>query len=104
MQTHDPAADRRCYLIRDQRITAHVDLTGCKTQTLALPPGMLTRAELARHLGVHPGTIHEWRAAGLLAARRAHDRPDWFYEPPGGNDPRLVTRRGWRRSLRGRDA
>ena len=65
--------------------------------------GMLTRPELARHLGVHPSTIHNWRAVGLLAAHKANDKPDWYYEPPAARDPRLVKRRGWRLSSRETD-
>jgi DNA invertase Pin-like site-specific DNA recombinase len=62
--------------------------------------GMLTRPELATQLGVHIGTIHDWRVAGLLAAHKANDRPEWLYEPVAANDPRLTSRRGWRLSNR----
>ncbi len=64
--------------------------------------GMLTRPELARQLGVHPSTIHDWRVAGLLTAHKANDKPEWLYEPPADSDPRLASRRGWRLSNRER--
>ena len=64
--------------------------------------GMLTRPELARQLGVHPSTIHDWRVAGLLTAHKANDKPEWLYEPPADGDPRLASRRGWRLSNRER--
>jgi hypothetical protein len=61
---------------------------------------MLTRPELATQLGVHPGTIRDWRVAGLLAAHKTNDKPEWLYEPVAANDPRLTSRRGWRLSNR----
>jgi DNA invertase Pin-like site-specific DNA recombinase len=49
--------------------------------------GMLNVAELAAMLIVTTDTINRWRCAGLLAAHRCCDRPEWLYEPPGEGPP-----------------
>jgi hypothetical protein len=59
--------------------------------------GMLTRTELADHLGVHPVTIRNWERAGLLTHHKLNDRNHRLYEPPNQGDPRLVKQQGRRR-------
>jgi DNA invertase Pin-like site-specific DNA recombinase len=49
--------------------------------------GMLNVAELAALLIVSADTINRWRRAGLLAAHRCCDRPEWLYERPGDSTP-----------------
>jgi hypothetical protein len=44
--------------------------------------GLLTRAEAAAALGVHPNTITKWYARGLLVAYRANEHNDLLYELP----------------------
>jgi uncharacterized protein YjcR len=57
---------------------------------------MLNLTEIAEHLHVHPSTIKDWHAAGLLVARKANDKNEQLYEPPNPGDPRLVKRMGRR--------
>jgi hypothetical protein len=58
--------------------------------------GLLTTAEIADHLGVHPTTINAWRHAGLLTSHKANDKNQRLFEAPAPDDPRLVSRRGHR--------
>ena len=60
--------------------------------------GLLTRAELADQLDVHPVTIRNWERAGLLTYHTINDRDNRLYEPPAPGDPRLVKHQGRRRS------
>jgi DNA invertase Pin-like site-specific DNA recombinase len=60
--------------------------------------GLLTRAELADQLGVHPVTIRNWERAGLLTCHRINDRDNRLYEPPTPGDPRLVKQQGRQRN------
>jgi hypothetical protein len=59
---------------------------------------MLTRAELADRLGVHPVTIQAWERAGLLTPHKINDRNHRVYDPPTPGDPRLVKQQGRRRN------
>ena len=56
--------------------------------------GLLTQQEIASVLGVHEDTVKNWRAWGLLRAHTYTDRPDYLYEPPGGDAPRKFK---WKR-------
>ncbi len=58
--------------------------------------GLLTLAEFAQQLGVHPSTIKAWQRAGLLRSRQANDKNERLFEPPTPGDPRLVKRPGSR--------
>ena len=58
--------------------------------------GLLTLAEIAEHLDVHPGTLKAWQRAGLINSHKANDKNQRLYEPPEPGDPRLVKRLGWR--------
>jgi DNA invertase Pin-like site-specific DNA recombinase len=58
--------------------------------------GLLTLAEIADHLGVHPTTINAWRRAGLLTSHKANDKNQRLFDPPAANDPRLVKHLGRR--------
>ena len=49
--------------------------------------GMLTQAEIAERLGIHPSTVRKWRNRGLLAAHAYNDKHECLYEPPGANRP-----------------
>ncbi len=62
--------------------------------------GMLSLAEIAGRLGVHPRTIKSWHAVGLLVSHRANDKNERLYEPPTPGDSRLVKRMGCRLSSR----
>jgi hypothetical protein len=59
--------------------------------------GLLTKAEVARMLGVTPGTVAIWLRQGLLPAHAYNERNECLYEKPGGNAPvkheKLVTKR-----------
>ena len=56
--------------------------------------GLLTLAETAARLGVHPSTIKAWHRAGLLQSAKANDKNERLYQPPTPDDPRLVKQLG----------
>ncbi|MQA25835.1 MAG: helix-turn-helix domain-containing protein [Micromonosporaceae bacterium] len=56
--------------------------------------GLLTMAEIAERLGVHPTTIKNWRRAGLLPSHKANDKNERLFEPPTPGDPRLAAQQG----------
>lgn len=58
--------------------------------------GMLTQEEIADELGVHTTTVHYWRRGGLLKAHAYNDKPEYLYEPVGGNRP--LKRQGIKRT------
>ena len=58
--------------------------------------GLLTLAETAERLGVHPTTINAWRRAGLIDSHKANDKNIRLFDPPAPGDPRLVKRQGRR--------
>jgi len=58
--------------------------------------GLLTTAEIAERLAVHPTTIKAWQHAGLLTSHKANDKNERLYQPPAPGDPRLISRRGHR--------
>ena len=58
--------------------------------------GMLNLTEIAERLHVHPSTIKDWNAAGLLTGHKANDKNERLYEPPIPGDPRLVKHMGSR--------
>lgn len=45
--------------------------------------GLLSLAEIARRLDIHPHTIKRWRNAGLLTGRLANDKGEYLYQLPG---------------------
>ncbi len=49
--------------------------------------GMLTLAELAQQLGVHPKTVKIWHERGLLTGHVYNDKNECLYEPPVGDGP-----------------
>jgi hypothetical protein len=50
--------------------------------------GLLTLDEIAERLDVHPSTIKSWHRAGLVHARKANDKNERLYQPPGPTPPR----------------
>jgi DNA invertase Pin-like site-specific DNA recombinase len=52
--------------------------------------GLLTLNDIARHLGISANTVKTWRDQGLLTGRRANDKNEYLYQPPG---PGLVRPR-----------
>jgi DNA invertase Pin-like site-specific DNA recombinase len=58
--------------------------------------GMLTQAEIAAELGIHPSTVHDWRHSGLLKAHAYSDKPEYLYEPVNANRP--LKRQGIKRT------
>ena len=76
------------HLRRAHQLPSHADRLRAR--------GLLTIAQVADRLGVHPSTIKAWHAAGLLTAHKANDKNERLYEPPAPGDPRLVKRLGWR--------
>ena len=58
--------------------------------------GMLTQAEIADELGIHPSTVHDWRHSGLLKAHAYNDKPEYLYESVGANRP--LKRQGIKRT------
>jgi DNA invertase Pin-like site-specific DNA recombinase len=59
--------------------------------------GLLTLAEIARRLHVHPHTVKKWRNAGLLTGRLANDKGEYLYQLPGPDLARPHTGRPPRR-------
>jgi DNA invertase Pin-like site-specific DNA recombinase len=49
--------------------------------------GLVTGRELAALLGVGHDTVERWRDRGYLRGKRANDRREWLYEPPGAQAP-----------------
>ena len=49
--------------------------------------GMLTLAEIAERLGVHPSTVKVWRRHGLLVSHIYNDKGQRLYEPPADDAP-----------------
>jgi DNA invertase Pin-like site-specific DNA recombinase len=58
--------------------------------------GMLTQAEIADELGIHPSTVHDWRHSGLLKAHAYTDKPEYLYESVSANRP--LKRQGIKRT------
>jgi DNA invertase Pin-like site-specific DNA recombinase len=56
--------------------------------------GLLTIAELAEQLGVHPSTIKAWQRAGLLESHQANDKNIQLFDPPTPGDSRYIKRQG----------
>ena len=56
--------------------------------------GLLTIAELAEQLDVHPSTIKAWQKAGLLESHQANDKNIRLFDPPQPGDPRYQKRQG----------
>jgi hypothetical protein len=56
--------------------------------------GLLTIAELADRVGVHPSTIKAWQRAGLLESHQANDKNIRLFDPPAPGDPRYLKRQG----------
>jgi DNA invertase Pin-like site-specific DNA recombinase len=65
------------------RLRKAYELPDCFTRLRAR--GLLTVGEIATQLGVCPGTIKQWRAAGLLTAYAYSEKPEYLYDPPTGN-------------------
>ena len=61
-----------------------------------LARGLLTQAQIADQLNIHPVTVRAWQRAGLLQSHKATDKNERLYEPPARDDPRLVKRLGRR--------
>ncbi|WP_300614038.1 recombinase family protein [Trebonia sp.] len=49
--------------------------------------GMLTLAETAAALGIHPQTVKAWRRAGNVRAERYNDKGEYLYYPPDPDNP-----------------
>jgi hypothetical protein len=49
--------------------------------------GMLTQAEIAEKLSIHPCTVRHWRDAGLLKAHAYNDKNESLYAPIPANQP-----------------
>jgi Recombinase zinc beta ribbon domain/Recombinase len=49
--------------------------------------GMLTHAEIARHLHITTATVKVWGHHGLLPRHMYNDKHECLYEPPGENPP-----------------
>ena len=50
--------------------------------------GMLPLNEIAQVLAVHPKTVKNWAAHGMLRTHAYSDKPECLYEPPGEDAPR----------------
>jgi len=59
--------------------------------------GLLTLAEIARRLAIHPNTVKKWRNDGLLTGRLANDKGEYLYQLPGPDLTRPHTGRPPRR-------
>jgi hypothetical protein len=62
--------------------------------------GLLTLAEIADRLHVHPHTIKNWHHAGFLVGHQANDKNEQLYQTPTPGDPRLVPHLGSRLNRR----
>jgi hypothetical protein len=80
-------------LIRQIRI--HYQLPS-HTQRLR-DAGLLSLAEIARRLGIHPNTVKKWRNDGLLTGRLANDKGEYLYQLLGPDLTRPRTGRPPRR-------
>jgi DNA invertase Pin-like site-specific DNA recombinase len=49
--------------------------------------GLLTHDEIARALAIHPGTVHQWRRAGILKAYAYNEKNQYLYESPDHHAP-----------------
>jgi hypothetical protein len=74
------------HLRRSHRLPSHADRLRAR--------GLLTLAETAKMLDVHPTTIKAWHRAGLLESEKANDKNERLYHPPRPGDPRLVKQLG----------
>lgn len=78
----------------DQAFTAKIVLDLRRSNGLAShhqrlrTAGMLTNIEIAELLGVHPTTVKNWTAAGILVSHKANDKNQRLYPPPGPHPPR----------------
>jgi DNA invertase Pin-like site-specific DNA recombinase len=52
--------------------------------------GLLTIAEFAERVGVHPTTIKNWHRAGLVRSHKANDKNVRLFDPPTPGNPTLV--------------
>jgi hypothetical protein len=59
--------------------------------------GLLSLAEIARRLAIHPNTVKKWRNDGLLTGRLANDKGEYLYQLPGPDLARPRTGRPPRR-------
>src|SRR6266498_1113868 len=59
--------------------------------------GLLSLAEIARRLAIHPNTVKKWRNDGLLTGRLANDKGEYLYQLPGPDLVRPRTGRPPRR-------
>src|SRR6266540_3925799 len=59
--------------------------------------GLLSLAEIARRLAIHPNTVKKWRNDGLLTGRLANDKGEYLYQLPGPDLVRPHTGRPPRR-------
>jgi hypothetical protein len=59
--------------------------------------GLLSLAEIARRLAIHPRTVKKWRNAGLLTGRLANDKGEYLYQLPEPDLARPDTGRPPRR-------
>jgi DNA-binding transcriptional MerR regulator len=48
---------------------------------------MLTTAEIAALLGIHPNTVKAWRRTGLVSGVRYNDKGEMLYHRPDPDNP-----------------
>jgi hypothetical protein len=49
--------------------------------------GLLTLAETAAALGIHPHTVKDWRRAGIVTGQRYNEKGEYLYHPIDPNNP-----------------
>ena len=61
--------------------------------------GMLTRDEMAQHLGINTKQVAAWRTAGLVRGHSCNEKDQYLYEDPGPEPPKKAKGvRLWKRA------
>ena len=60
---------------------------------------LLTRDEMAQHLGINTKQVAAWRTAGLVRGHSCNEKDQYLYEDPGPEPPKKAKGvRLWKRA------
>ena len=76
---------RPCNLTMVQRVIRTYHLRSRRQRLL--DAGLIPLAQMAKQLGVSPGTVKIWYHAGIVSGHRYNDKGQVLYNPPGPNPP-----------------